>query len=235
MGRERPALTGVLETVAFRYSACDSPLWARNNRRGGRWNEAGEGATQYLTLHPDGAWAELARAEGLQSNAELELIRMPIWALQLNQQNLVDYSTFDKAEGAGFPPYALVDDDYEQCQAEGKRLRDLGYAGVLAPSAALPGVTNVTLFGRRILSTWGCPTRLASSIPGCVVAVGFPPPRVASRVRHFGEEHVGFSNYVEGRAEEMRLERFRSDEPEAQHRRFGSYEEDDEEEEQREA
>ena len=154
-----------------------------------------------MSVEPDGAWAELARAEGLRTDDDLALIRMPIWALHLNQQNLVDYSSFDKAEAAGLAPNALINDDYTQCQAEGRRLRDLGYAGVVAPSAALPGATNVTIFGWRMLSTWSESTRLASSIAGCVVAVGGPRGGLAARVRHFGDAHTGFAKYTKGRAE----------------------------------
>jgi hypothetical protein len=182
-----------------------------------------------MSLEPDGAWAELARAENLLTDAEMTLVRMPIWALRLNQQNLVNYSTFDTSEAAGFAPDALVDDDYSRCQAEGRRLRDLGYAGVVAPSAALPGVSNVTVFGRRMLGTWNVPTRLASSVPGCVVAVGAPPSGLATRVRYFGQQHDGFAAYVEGRAEDARLEYFRTEEPEDTHRRFGSLDEETQE------
>lgn len=212
MDREMP-LTGILNDVVFRYSAYDTPLWARNNRDPGRWHVPADGATQYLSLSPDGAWAELARAENLLSDQEVAQIRMPIWALRLSQQNLVDYSSFDKAEAAGFLPDALIDDDYTRCQAEGRRLRQRGYAGVVTPSAALPGAANVTLFGRRMLSTWNAPTRLASSIPGCVVAVGCPPPGLVSRVRFFGDAHAALSAYIEGRAERARLEYLQLDKP----------------------
>jgi len=234
MARERPALTGILDTVAFRYSSYDTPLWSRNNTVAGRWHRVGDGATQYVTLHPDGAWAELARAEDLRTDADLRTVRMPIWALMINQQNLVDYTSFEKAEAVDFSAEALVDDDYTRCQDEGRQLRDLGYAGVVAPSAALPGTLNVTIFGRRMLSTWGSTTRLASSVPGCVVAVGAPPLGISSRVRYFGAAHAGLVGYEEGLVDNVRVEQFRPEEPEAQHRRFGSLddslEEDDSEE-----
>lgn len=226
MARDRPALTGLLDAIAFRYSSYDSPLWARNNTVAGRWHRVGDGATQYLSLHPDGAWAELARSEDLRSDEDLGLVRMPIWALRINQQNLVDYTNFETAEAAGVPAEALVDDDYARCQEEGRRLRDLGYAGVVTPSAALPGVTNVTLFGRRMLSTWGSPSKLSSSIPGCVVAVGSPPLGIAVRTRYFGTSHAGLIAYADGVAETVRLEQFTHEEPEAHQRRFGNRDEE---------
>jgi hypothetical protein len=107
-----------------------------------------------------------------------------------------------------------VDDDYTRCQAEGARLRELGYAGVVAPSAALPGFTNVTVFGRRMLSTWGTPSRLASSIPACIAAVGRPAPGLASRVRHIGMSHSAYEAYLDQRAEDVRIERLHVEEEE---------------------
>ena len=188
----------------FRYSSYDTPFWARNNRSTGRWHIAGRHATQYLAAHPDGAWAELIRHEGLRSEDEVQLVKMQIWAVELHQNNLVDYSTFERAETAGFEPYALIDDDWNACQREGERLRNLGYAGVVAPSAALPGALNITLFGRRIRTTWAQPTLLASAVPACVVAVGCPPAGLVPRVRQFGDPHAGYDLYFDQLAEQAR-------------------------------
>lgn len=57
----QPPLTGYPSTAAFRYTSYDTPFWSRNNREDGRRHRVGDGATQYLPLHPDGAWTELAR------------------------------------------------------------------------------------------------------------------------------------------------------------------------------
>jgi RES domain-containing protein len=195
----------------FRYSNYDSPFWSRNNRSAGRWNLAGRHATQYLSLDPDAAWAELVRHEGLRTEDEIALVRMPIWAVTVNQSNLADYSRFELAEDAGLDPQALIDDDWTRCQEEAERLRTLDYAGVVAPSAALPGGVNITLFGRRVRTSWGHPTQLASAVPACVVAVGSPAPGLASRVRHYGEAHTGYEAYVEHRAEAGGREDLESD------------------------
>ena len=53
-------------SLRWRYSNYDTPFWARNNTRDGRWNTAGEAAVQYLAMEPNGAWAELIRAEALR-------------------------------------------------------------------------------------------------------------------------------------------------------------------------
>lgn len=76
---------------------------------------------------------------------------------------------------------------------EGARLRQLGYGGVLAPSAALPGAVNLTIFGPRIASTWDGPPLLASSLPATVIAKGAPPPGLLARVRQIGAPHAEFA------------------------------------------
>lgn len=194
-----PPATRLDGVAAFRYSSYETPFWARANTLPGRWHRAEDGPTQYLSLAPEGAWAELARREDLRSDEELSLVHMPIWAAVVTQQQVADYRDFGDAEGAGFAAQALVDDDYARCQDEGRRLRSLGFAGVLAPSAALPGAVNLTLFGPRLWSTWGVPTRLASDIPACVVAVGAPAPGLAARVRYRGAAHAGWRAYASGR------------------------------------
>jgi hypothetical protein len=125
----------------------------------------------------------------------------------LSEQGLADYSDFERAETAGFPPDALIDDDYSRCQAEGARLRELGYRGVVAPSAALPGCLNLTLFGPRIISGWSRERKLASSIPAAVVAVGAPPAGLAARTRFFGHLHVGHDEYRKNRDRARRRSR----------------------------
>lgn len=204
MARRRPPSIRVDLTV-FRYSNYDSPFWARNNRTPGRWHAVGDGATQYLALVPNGAWAELARAERLRHEAELAEVRMPIWAARVTQHDIVDYRTFAHAEAAGFEPSALVDDDYARCQHEGNRLREAGFAGVLAPSAALPDAVNLTLFGRRVLSSWEASPTLASCIPACVVAVGCSSPGLSDHVRHYGDDHAGYAEYIDHLAELRRI------------------------------
>jgi len=179
--------------VAFRWSDYDTPLWARPNSSAHRWNRRREDATQYLSLSVEGAWAELIRAEGVTEVAGLQLVRMPMWTLSLNETRIADYSTFERAEDAGFPPDALVAEDHERCRAEATRLRDEGFRGVLAPSAALPGAVNLTLFGRRLAVEWDCPPhrRLGSFVPVQRIAVGHPPEELLPRVRRHGEPHAG--------------------------------------------
>jgi RES domain-containing protein len=179
----------------FRYSSYDVPFWARPNTTDERWHSSGDGPTQYLSATPDGAWAELIRSENLRSEADLALVRMPLWQAQVDQARIADYSDFETAEAAGFNPEILIDDDQTACRAEGRRLRANDFAGVLYPSAALPGEQNLVLFGPRILLPWGASRRLASGIPASKLTVGAPPADLLPRVRHVGARHAGFTEY----------------------------------------
>jgi hypothetical protein len=181
---------------AFRYSVYDTPLWARAHTQDGRWHIARASPTQYFGVTPDACWADLIRHENLRTEHELAMVRMPLWLLQLSEQRIADYGMFARAEAAGFPPDALIDDDWGRCQVEGDRLRSLGYRGVLAPSAALPGDLTLTLFGGRRAVGWDDDPLVASAIPAKVVTVGAPPPSLLGRVRYFGEEHPEYMTYA---------------------------------------
>jgi hypothetical protein len=182
--------------VAFRYSNYDTPLWVRPNTVDGRWHAARTEPTQYLCLSPDGCWADLIRQENLRNEIDVALIRMPLWVLKIGEEPIADYGTFEKAQDAGFPPDALIDEDWERCQAEAERLRNLGFRGVLSPAAALPGEMALTLFGGRRAIGWDEEPCLASAIPAKVVTVGAPPAGLVERVRFRGEEHRGYAAYA---------------------------------------
>jgi RES domain-containing protein len=204
MAREPDALQAKFVSVAFRYSNYDTPLWVRPNSDKGRWHQIGDGPTQYFSLTVEGAWAELIRAEALSSEAEVALLRMSMWAAELDVHRVADYGTFEKASKAGFAPDALIDEDYSRCQEEGGRLRRAGYQGVLAPSAALPGSVNLTLFGPRVASQWGTLSALSSSIPATKIAIGSPPDGIVARVRQRGEHDPVYEAYLAARQRESR-------------------------------
>jgi RES domain len=194
------------DDLAFRWSNYDVPLWTRPNSTAQRWNRAREDATQYLSLTTDGSWAELIRSEQLTSVSDLRLVSMPMWILRIRETNIADYSTFEFAEDAGFPPEALVSEDYERCQAEAERLRTAGFRGVLAPSAALVGAVNLTLFGRRLTVSWDHPepTLMASFVRAKQLAVGRPPDELLRNVRQRGTRHSLLAQHAARRAGRQR-------------------------------
>jgi RES domain-containing protein len=194
--RDAAPATVEIKAVALRYSSYDTPFWVRENTQAGRWHARGMGATQYWSMSTDGAWAELIRNEELRTEDEVAMVSVSMWAAQIDQAMIADYSSFKFAEEAGFDPAALVDENHERCQREGERLRALSYAGVLSPSAALPGATNLTLFGPRMASSWGRSTLLASSIPATIITKGAPPPGLLRRVRRIGMPHTDLVAYM---------------------------------------
>jgi hypothetical protein len=179
-----------LQTRVYRATSYDVPLRVAANPRSGRWNIASAGSVQYLCLDAQGPFAEKIRHENLRTEKEVATYKVALWELEVNEGFVVDYGTFEKAEAAGFPPEALVDDDYERCQKEAQRLVSLGARGVISPSAALPGSVNLTLFGQRVEVGWGARPGLASAVPAQRLVTGHPPAGLVERVRFFGEEHA---------------------------------------------
>lgn len=173
---------GDTEIVAFRYSTYDVPFWVRPNSRPGRWHVVGEPPTQYWSTTPDGAWAELIRAEELTLEGELDLLRMPIWVCRIPCLGLVDLRQEAERDALGLSIADLISDDWSACQRAGEHLRGTA-RGVITPSAAMESGANVTLFGpRRAIALEQRPA-LASAVPSAVVALGRPRPGLLPLVR----------------------------------------------------
>ena len=186
----------MVDCVAYRATSYDGPFWAGPNRRDGRWNIAGTRSVQYLAQDADAPWAELLRGENLRTEHDAGMLSATIWQIRVVEQPVADYSSFDIAEAAGFPPEALVDDDWERCQAEATRVQSLGYRGILSPSAALPGSTSLTLFGPRVKVPWSTTVRTASTLPAQPLATGQPPAGLVARVRFRGQQHPLLTSYL---------------------------------------
>lgn len=185
--------------IAYRATSYDVPLWVSPNRRSGRWNIAGEQCAQYLCLDAEAPFAEIVRHEDLRTAEAMSHYRTTIWQLQVQEGAVVDYSSFELAEAAGFEAQALVEDDHERCQAEARRLIAEGARGLLSPSAALPGSTNLTLFGPRVCVPWNITTALASSVRAQPLATGHPPSDLTGRVRYFGQPHPLLREHLKAR------------------------------------
>ncbi len=196
MPRRQPTFIDQL-VIAYRATSYDVPVWVSPNRREGRWNIANqEPIAQYMSLDAEAPFAEILRHEDLRSESEVAHYKTTMWQLQVDSGAIVDYSTFELAKAAGFDPAALVSDDYERCQAEARWLVSHNARGVLAPSAALPGSTNLTLFGPRVRVRWGTPVQLASSVPAQPISTGAPPPGLTERVRYYGQREPMLEEYL---------------------------------------
>ena len=178
-----PAVTTAGSVTLFRYTSYDGPFWVRPNSRAGRWHVFGDPPTQYWSMTPDAAWAELIRTEDLHTEAELEELRMPIWACRYPVSNLVDFGEQSVCEKLGVSLDELIADDWSSCQSLGRRLRSDGCPGVIAPCVALEGHWNVTIFGARRQIDWRDRPALARTVPAAVVAAGRPRRGLVNIVR----------------------------------------------------
>ena len=173
---------GPRESVAFRWSTYDVPFWVRENSRAGRWNYAEDPPTQYWSLAPEAAWAELIRHENLRSEDELEMVRVPLWVCRVRGALLLDLRDDENQQRYSISEEELVDDDWEPCQRLAATLRQ-EYDGVVSPCAALPSEANLTLFGARRAIDWSSKPALASTVPTTQAAIGRPPHALLGRVR----------------------------------------------------
>lgn len=179
----------------YRATTYDEPLWVAPNRRDGRFNLAGQGSTQYLCLDSEAPYAEMLRGEDLRSETDAATFRTILWQLRVDEGAVADYGTFAKAEEAGCSLEVLVDDDQERSQAEAQRLKSLGARALLSPSAALPGSTNLTVFGPRTPVAWSVGVRLASAIPVQRLTEGSAPRGLMTRVGYYGDVHAALAAY----------------------------------------
>lgn len=171
------------DLTAFRYTDYDVPFWARPNSRPGRWNRVGDRPTQYWSLAPDAAWAELIRAKELHAEDDLELVRMPVWVCRIPAQGLIDLHDAHVQATFGLTRDDLVDDDWSGCHEARVALDGAGARGLIAPSAALDGHASLTILGARRAIDWRSTPALTSTLPAARLAVGRPPEGLLSHVR----------------------------------------------------
>jgi hypothetical protein len=133
--------------VTFRLAAYETPLWATPNFSAGRYNQARDGYTQYLSFHPMTPWAELLRNEDRRDADRALMLRVPLWAVRVDLEPETVELTFDNAGDFGLAAEDLVADDQTACRALAQGFRDdpTGPRALVVPSAALPGTRNLVL------------------------------------------------------------------------------------------
>jgi hypothetical protein len=170
----------------------------------GRWHRRGEGYAQYLSLEPLGAWAELVRYEAIHTVPRAQAYRRRLWLCFVREHDIADLSTFDAYQACGVDPGTAVG-DHAASQALANDLRAAGYRGLVSPSAALTGATNLTVFGERYervmlggLDRWRNP-RPGLFIPCSLVAEGGPPVQLIEQTTFEGMPHPGYRRWLSQR------------------------------------
>jgi hypothetical protein len=180
------------------YHAAGEPAPSQSS---GRWHRLGEGYAQYAALEPLGAWAELVRYEGIRSNTRADEYRRLLWLLFVREHDIADLSTFDRYEVCGLD-HRIAVGSHNDSQALAGELRAESFRGVLSPSAALVGATNLTLFGARFekvllggLDRWANP-QPDVRVPCSLVVEGNPPGQLIVETTFEDMEHDGYRNWL---------------------------------------
>jgi RES domain-containing protein len=190
----------VPELPGFRLASWDTPLRVNPNRTAGRFNRENSPATQYIALHPLTPWAEYLRSHGLTSREEVADRRLRTWSIRVIASEIVEID-FEHAADYGLDPYDLISDDWTACQEFADRLRQDAAAPevVKVPSAALPGTSNVVIFGEREDIPYLWTPIDEGDLPACIVAEeGRPPMKLLDLVRHSGQPHAEFEAWAAG-------------------------------------
>jgi hypothetical protein len=211
--RARPsAVSG--EWTCFRQVSPEWPSLYHNagapvpDQESGRWHREREGYAQYLALSPLGAWAECARYYSLRSPAQARNMKRDLWLVFARETGIADLSSFDRYDACGLDPAVAVDPDHSASRALADELRAAGFRGVLSPSAALPGVVNLTLFGERYervlltdVAAWDNPDANAWLAVQPVVEAGPVPVRLCTETVFLAKKHEGYRAWMkaEGR------------------------------------
>jgi RES domain-containing protein len=142
------------ESIVYRTAGYETPLWAVPNVSDGRYNTAGSVPTQYLSLHPMTPWAELLRNLDHRTAAEARSLRVEIWAIRITLREDPTEVTFDSAPDVGLAPEDLVADDQGPCRAAAAAMFSADIPSFFAPSAALPGTTNLIVLQPAVVTDY---------------------------------------------------------------------------------
>ena len=185
--------------VAYRQANYGTPLRTEPARGPGRYHTGAEPSpTQYLCLHPLGPLAEFMRRNTLRTGEQLRQVRLRTWAARVDIDRLQEID-FDNAEGFAIDAPGLVDDDATECQRLAATLRPTGAPGIVVPSAALPGTSNVVLFGPRVGSPYLLEPLGDVDVPASITAEdGRPIAGLLDRVRFLGDPHLALETWKRG-------------------------------------
>lgn len=168
----------------------------------GRWHRKGERYAQYLALSPLGAWAECARYYSLRSLEQARQMKRNLWLVFVRETRIADLSSFDRYDACGIDPATAVG-EHATSQALADDLRAAKFRGVLSPSAALPGVINLTVFGERYekvlltdVAAWDNPDADAWLPCQAVVEDGPVPVQLCTETVFTTKKHEGYRTWM---------------------------------------
>jgi len=171
--------------ICYRHCDYRTPLRStfQAQREGARYHRGTEfEPTQYLCLHPLGPLAEALRRYNLRTPEQARRLNVRTWALDVSPDDLLEIPFADH----------YVSDDPEVCQELADKMRRLAVAGLIVPSAALPGTKNVVLFGARAATPYQVPVRRAIDVPSSITSErGQPLAALLALVRFRGDPHPG--------------------------------------------
>lgn len=157
-----------------------------------------------MALEHAAAWAELIRFEGIRGNVRAEQYVRRLWLIMVDEHDIADLRTFERYDACGLDPRIAVG-EHKSSQALADDLRSAGFRGVLSPSAALAGATNLTLFGERYekrllfgLEDWPNPNP-ELRLPCSLVVEGNPPEDLLMETTFKGMEHDGYLRWMKGK------------------------------------
>jgi RES domain-containing protein len=179
--------------TTFRLAAYETPLWALENFSPGRYNAAGDGATQYLSLHPMTPWAELLRQQRRRTADAALQLRLPMWAIKVGLAKAPTEIGFAEAAACGISADDLVADDQTACREFARRVRSDPDAprAILVPSAALPGTPNLVLLDPFVAISYLAEPIAPEDLPTSMAAQeGRCPDGLWDLVHHSGSPNV---------------------------------------------
>lgn len=140
---------------------------------------------------------------GLRSTEHAHHTRRDLWLVSVSATDIADLGTFDRYQACGLDPAIAVDDAHERARALADALLADGYHGVISPSAALPGVTNLTIFGERYervlthlpVADWDNPDPSFWCGVQLLAEMASPPHALCVETRFLGEPHHGLAEW----------------------------------------
>lgn len=139
-----------LETDAYRHVAPGIDPRSGEGARihGGRWNPPESFACVYLALDPETVAGELHRLAARQSLRPEDLMPREVHRFDLRLQAALDLRSAEAREAVGLTVEVIRAEDPAPCQRVGEAAYSLGLEGIVAPSAAGPGVVLAVFIDR---------------------------------------------------------------------------------------